>query len=323
MATKSTSTNEIRRVVKVFYSIQKLRCASYNRIVDEEMINKYLEEHDVRIDEIKPEKLDKEQQKAQSECMNTIMEKYESIREEVDAIRTVKGRDKKIREIGGPIKNVVVYDLVKACSNMQAQEDMLQTGVKFFVDQEDIWKRFLVHVKGIGPLMAGCIISELDIHKARHVSSFWKYCGMDVVEVNGEMQGRGKKEGHLVDWEYTDKNGDVKIRKGITYNPFIKSKLLGVVGDLFIKLNSQYKKVYTDYKNRLENHPKYKDVSKGRRHNMAVRYMIKMFLKDLWVAWREIEGYPYEGCYWEDKISGRKHGVNYAPIVALDNATST
>lgn len=41
--------------------------------------------------------------------------------------------------------------------------------------------------------------------------------------------------------------------------------------------------------------------------NMAIRYMIKMFLKDLWVAWRTLEGLPVTPDYAEAKL-GMKHG---------------
>lgn len=42
-------------------------------------------------------------------------------------------------------------------------------------------------------------------------------------------------------------------------------------------------------------------------HMKAVRYMIKMFLYDLWRYWREAEGLPIVGSYAEDKL-GRRHG---------------
>lgn len=43
------------------------------------------------------------------------------------------------------------------------------------------------------------------------------------------------------------------------------------------------------------------------RKNMAIRYMVKVFLKDLWVAWRTLEGLPVTPDYAEAKL-GLKHG---------------
>jgi hypothetical protein len=36
-----------------------------------------------------------------------------------------------------------------------------------------------------------------------------------------------------------------------------------------------------------------------------------MFLKELWNTWRELEGYPTEGDWYEDKVLGRRHGQNF------------
>ncbi len=49
----------------------------------------------------------------------------------------------------------------------------------------------------------------------------------------------------------------------------------------------------------------------GHRKNMAIRYMVKMFLKDLWVAWRTLEGLPVTPDYAEAKL-GLKHGEEVA-----------
>lgn len=41
------------------------------------------------------------------------------------------------------------------------------------------------------------------------------------------------------------------MRKSIGYNDFLHTKLLGVLGDSFVKRSgSEYRKVYDDYKNR-------------------------------------------------------------------------
>lgn len=169
-----------------------------------------------------------------------------------------------------------------------------------------IYTAFLESVRGIGPAMAGVIVSEIDITKARHVSSLWKYAGLDVAP---DGRGRSRKAEHLVDIEYTSKDGEVKSKKSITFNPFLKTKLIGVLGGSLIKTgNERYRKVYDDYKHRLENHAVYRDHSKGHRHNMAVRYMVKVFLADLWVTWRTLENLPVTLPYHEAKL-GLKHAA--------------
>ena len=170
-----------------------------------------------------------------------------------------------------------------------------------------IYNNFLAGVVGVGPAMAGVIISEIDITKAEYPSSVHKYAGLDVA---GDGQGRSRKKEHLEESQYTDKNGELQTKKGITFNPFLKTKLVGVLGSSFIKQSPdkcKYRKVYDDYKHRIENMDAHKEKTKGHRHNMAVRYMIKIFLIDLYNEWRSLEGLPVAPTYSESKL-GKIHG---------------
>lgn len=170
-----------------------------------------------------------------------------------------------------------------------------------------IYNNFLAGVVGVGPAMAGVIISEIDITKAEYPSSIHKYAGLDVAK---DGQGRSRRKEHLEDSEYVDADGVVQTKKGITFNPFLKTKLVGVLGSSFIKQSPdkcKYRKVYDNYKHRLENMDAHKEKSKGHRHNMAVRYMIKIFLIDLYNEWRALEGLPVAPTYTEAKL-GKVHG---------------
>ena len=171
-----------------------------------------------------------------------------------------------------------------------------------------IYNEFLLGVTGVGPAMAGVMLSEIDITKAEYPSSLHKYAGLDVAS---DGQGRSRKKEHLEDSEYTDKEGKVQIKKGITFNPFLKTKLVGVLGSSFIKQSPDkcvYRKIYDDYKHRLEHMDAHKEKSKGHRHSMAIRYMIKMFLVDLYNAWRRLEGLPVAPTYSEAKL-GKVHKI--------------
>lgn len=185
-----------------------------------------------------------------------------------------------------------------------------------------IYRDYLAGVVGVGPAMAGVIVSTLDPHKAQYVSSFWKYAGIDV---GSDGAGRSRRAEHLVDREYTDSNGETAVRKGITYNPWLKTKLVGVLAGSFLRSGSPWRKVYDDYRHRLETDPARsrctvgewkkrraagEDVSKlwtpGRINNAAKRYMVKMFLADLWANWRRMEGLPVTPTYQEAKL-GHMH----------------
>lgn len=198
----------------------------------------------------------------------------------------------------------------------QESEHFKRLGV--ILQEHPIYAQWLSGVHGVGPAMAGVLISEIDIHKARHPSSLWKYSGMDVAS---DGMGRSKKKEHLIEVEYQTRDGKMDTRQSITFNPFLKSKLLGVLASSFLRSNNEkYVKLYGDYKHRMEHHARWgvhndgqKDEkghalsSKGRRHNQAMRYMIKIFLIDLYTEWRRLEGLPVSTPYSEGKL-GMVHG---------------
>ena len=198
--------------------------------------------------------------------------------------------------------------LVDNYFELEAQEKSHFRRLGHILKEYPVYNSFLHGVTGVGPAMAGVMISEIDITKAEYPSSLHKYAGLDVAP---DGQGRSRKKEHLEDSEYTDKDGEVQIKKGITFNPFLKTKLVGVLGSSFIKQSPDkcvYRKIYDDYKHRLENMDAHKEKSKGHRHNMAVRYMVKMFLIDLYNAWRPLEGLPVAPTYSEAKL-GKVHKI--------------
>ena len=208
--------------------------------------------------------------------------------------------------------------------NMKALEDAAAKPVEILLGDMAVWTDWLADVKGAGAILAGAVLAEIDITKAQYPSSLWKYAGYDVAH---DGRGRSRKAEHLEEVDYIDKEGNKSRRKGITFNPALKTKLY-VLGSSFMKVGpdkSPYAKVYYDAKHRLEHHPKYgiaaqeaydaapKDAkpeyrpSKAHRHNMAMRAMSKRFLVDLYKHWRAAEGLPVAPEYSDAKL-GLKHG---------------
>ena len=171
-----------------------------------------------------------------------------------------------------------------------------------------IYTKFLKDVRGVGPAMAGVMISEIDIRKARYASSLWAYAGLDVAR---DGAGRSRRKEHLVKVKYKAKDGTEKERDSITFNPFLKTKLVGVLGPSFLRSNSPYREFYDNMKHRLESRPDFANHEKGVKghiHNAAIRYMVKMFLIDLYTTWRALEGLPVAEPYSVAKL-GRKHAA--------------
>jgi hypothetical protein len=207
----------------------------------------------------------------------------------------------------------VISDYTELCLvdnylELEAQEKSHFSRLGNILKGYPIYTEFLEGVKGVGPAMAGVMLSEIDITKAEYPSSLHKYAGLDVAT---DGQGRSRRPEHLEDSEYKAKDGTIKTKKGITFNPFLKTKLTGVLGASFLKQSPDkcvYRKIYDDYKHRLEHMDAHKEKSKGHRHSMAIRYMIKMFLIDLYNAWRRLEGLPVAPTYSEAKL-GKVHKI--------------
>ncbi len=198
------------------------------------------------------------------------------------------------------ISDYTELSLIAQYVDLEKQEKQHFGRLENILQDYPLFTTFLANVRGCGPMMSGIILSEIDIHKANYVSSLWKYAGLDVAP---DGRGRSRRAEHLVDRAYKDKDGNDAVRKGITFSPLLKTKLVGVLGPSFLKVKgSKYSEVYYNYKHRLEHHDKYKDVSKGHRHAMAIRYAVKQFLADLYDAWRKLEGLPAARPYHEAKL---------------------
>lgn len=278
--------DNLRTIVRGAYDVQKLRIQMGNRIVGN---------FKARLGQ-QPSKPEEEMDAEGKAILASLRAAYKKI---TDGVKTFP---KQSTFVG----NEVISDYTHLCLIAQYCDLELHEGQHFrrlgaILREYPIYTQFLEGVTGIGPAMAGVIISEIDISRCCYASSIWKYAGLDVA---GDGRGRSRQQDHLVEREYVAKDGEVKTRKSITFNPFLKTKLVGVLASSFLRSGekSEYAKVYYDYKHRLESHEAHKEKSKGHRHNMAMRYMVKRFLADLYREWRTIEGLPVTPEYHEGKL---------------------
>lgn len=282
--------SNLKTLVRGAYDIQKLRIQMGNRIVGNFKAKLGQE----------PSKPEEEIDAKGKMLLNQIRTSYKKI---TDGVKTFPRRAKFKGD--GVIDDYTELCLVSSYIGLEKEEAQHFSFLKNVLADYPIHQSFLLHVKGVGPAMAGVIISEIDISKAKYPSSLWKYAGLDV---GADGAGRSRKKEHLVETEYVSKDGEVKKKNGITFNPFLKTKLVGVLGSSFLKVKeSPYKDVYYQYKARLENHPNHKEKTKGHRHNMAMRYIVKIFLIDLHREWRTLEGLSASVPYSEAKLK-LKHG---------------
>ena len=221
--------------------------------------------------------------------------------------------------------NLSDYRMAETYLTIYNAEDIAVKAISKIVVQHPMWDAFFKDIKGCGPLMAAVCIGYFDIHRARYPSSFWKYAGLDVVvNTDGVAEGRAKR--HIEEVEYIDKDHRIKTKRGITYNTYLRSKLIGVLGPCILKLSrtkledgtslpTGYAKAYYDYRHRIENRPVNEDKPLTPRHihNMAIRFMVKQFIRDFWIVWRKYEGYDIGQPYYEvAKLGMKPHHYNAA-----------
>lgn len=213
----------------------------------------------------------------------------------------------------GATERILLLDVADNATDYESKlEKELQSALKRF----PIYNEYLAGIKGVGPIAAGWIIGEYDIHKATTVSKLWQFTGLNPGLVRGQKRvedGKGKFH-----YERIDKliRGD-KLTEGCVapFNKKLRTALVGVMADGFIKQQNDYALLYYyPYKSRLEQEDNkiqgedkaWSEASKGRRHRAAIRYMVKMFLKDLYVAWRTLEGLRVRPPYDEEYL-GKVH----------------
>ena len=349
---------QIRVCLANVYDLQKLRISAGNRIVQSFYIQMGIE----------PGTSPKESADDSKDVafIKKILKEYDKVSEAVTEGITVKRALKNLlEEKNDPIKilkSETDFWVVDSYHKLIEAENQATKVVEKYVKAHPLWDAFFKDIKGAGPLMAGVCIAYFDPYKARHVSSFWKYAGLDTVQdkdKDGNMlylsadgkqtlkevvdvvnditttkyvdvetgeeyigdvvaKKHGRRKGDTEMFEYTNKDGKVEMKRGITYNPVLKTKLMGVLTGCLIKAKDlTYSAIYYDYKARLEAQG---GRTPGKRNAMAQRYMIKQFIRNLWVCWRKLEGLEVDLPYEVAKLGNKPHKYN---AYQCDNANVT
>lgn len=258
--------NMIRTMVRGSYDLQKLRIQMGNRVA-----GNFRAKLGMTPDGMSEDELEKEQKK----ILDRLRDSYRRITDGiVSEGGAVEGKFPTAKQFKGDelisswTELVLVDQYMVLLRDEEKHFDRLgkvMTGIP-------IYDNFLSKVRGCGTAMAGVILSEINIHRAEYPSSLWAYAGLDAVYVGMYTDGDGKEktipvnvidayfedtgkeylaEGKypvtitsvgrsrrdycLVEREYTNREGQQATRKSITYNPFLKTKLVGVLGTSFLR----------------------------------------------------------------------------------------
>lgn len=182
-----------------------------------------------------------------------------------------------------------------------------------------------VKYKGIGPTMAGVILSEFNIHRQETASQMWSFAGLAPIpslrckKCHGtNSNGTGHHDSKIAEKEcgillLTDdlcyaSGKSMRPTKGekLPYNAFLKTKLVGVLGSVLLQVNSPWRSFYDSYKLRKQNQAGGWGRSDGHRHQASIRYMVKMLLLQIHKDWRTFENLPLRPSYQEEYL-GHTH----------------
>ena len=182
------------------------------------------------------------------------------------------------------------------------------------------WHKLLKGIAGIsggnGAVLLGYLDRELIMNAPTHMDAIRLVFAYGGMRPHKDGRAIGRFAEHLVVQKYRDKDGDECEKKGLAFNPFLKTRLLMDVGGCLCRIgNERYKPVYDDWKDIYTKDPEKKKAmrpvlnkkgepvldKKGkpkmvkaypkiRIHRMALRRMVQAFLADFIVRWREMEG---------------------------------
>jgi Transposase IS116/IS110/IS902 family len=188
------------------------------------------------------------------------------------------------------------------------------------IEQHPVWP-WLSNIRGIGRLLSARLLSRLDITRAKTPSAFWAYCGLGTIpgimyrcaECGLEVAypvGYQSREAHMRRSSARPCTGSLEpVQGAATTRVAPRRTSLGgrasydaqariscyLIGVSMLRCGSEYRSFYDTERARLAaSRPGW---APKRCHLSALRKMEKVFLRDLWLAWRKAEGLPVVAPY--------------------------
>jgi hypothetical protein len=227
----------------------------------------------------------------------------------VDTLRSVEEPRKNAQIRSSHLKRGKKVDSVtnEIRDRLQEVEDFIVDALDEFIVRHPAYPWFS-RVKGVGKENIAKVVGLIDIGRAPHVSSLWKFAGYSVENGAAPRCVKGKTNGfnkRLRVMCYRLATSLVRSR-GVFYRYYRAEK------DHYIE---RYRREKTKIvpSSRLPKDDKGKRyepagvISKGHLEMQARRKMIKLFLQCLWVTWRNAEGLdsssPYAIAHLKEKHS--------------------
>lgn len=223
-------------------------------------------------------------------------------------------------------KDPEINDMIWYYKALRSTEKELGKKLDHWSADHPLRVQYLSKIKGIGPIFSSGIIAYLSpISRFDTISKVWSYCGFSAIHYESECEdghkiistspltvcpvqirgeGKGKRKPCGAKIIKSEKvNTPPRRKRGyyVAYNDKLKT-FMWKIGVSFLKQNPQrsyYRRLFEEKKKYYTNRPDLakelkegKKGAKGHIHAMALHYVIKRFLANLWIKWREIEGLP-------------------------------
>jgi len=174
--------------------------------------------------------------------------------------------------------------LEQAYSRAFQDEAEAAAALRESIEHHPAWP-WLSNVKGVAHLLAARLLSRLDVARANTPSSFWAYCGLATIP---GVAYRCSRCGLDVAYPIGYQGGRA------TYDAHARATCY-LIGTSILRCGGQYRSFYDAERARLA--ADRKGWTPKRCHLSALRKMEKMFLRDLWIAWRRAVDLPIVPAY--------------------------
>jgi len=211
--------------------------------------------------------------------------------------------------IGGQV------DLLDASERQKKAASKLEPAIERELRKLPVYSKFLKHVYGVGPVVAGYLCAYIDINRAVKPSQLQRYCGLAVINGRFERREGGPKY---------DADGNVNRDAGGTFNQELRTRIFQAFSSMWRTGSGKDSKYLTHWRNikaralldervvdgRLKSGERDLSVN-GFAHSKGWHAAAQLFLYDLYMVWRASEGLPI-WTTWYDWARGYEHGTGSA-----------
>lgn len=176
----------------------------------------------------------------------------------------------------------------------------LESAMTAQLKQIPVYQHFLRHVFGVGPVVSAYLVSEIDIHRAVKSSALRRFCGLAVINGRLERRTKGVKSGY---------SSEMRTRLYQAFSAMWKNGIGKgkTCKYLQIWIDAKHRKMQMATDGKIQNGTGKTVSAKGYAHSYGWHKAADVFIEDLYVVWRALEGLDVWPSYYAAKL-GYEHG---------------